>query len=39
MLLTIDNYASFTEQGRFPAELEVMTWPEHTDGTRVGERR
>lgn len=39
MLLMIDNYASFTEQGMFPAELEVTAWTEPTDNTRVGERR
>jgi hypothetical protein len=39
MLLMIDNYASFTEPGMFPAELEVTAWAEHTDSTRVGERR
>lgn len=39
MLLMIDNYASFTEQGMFPAELEVTAWTEHTPSTRVGDSR
>ena len=39
MLLMIDNYASFTEPGILPAELEVTAWTAHTAGTRVGESR
>ncbi len=39
MLLTLDSYASFTAQGRFPAVLQVTAWPAHKVRTRVGERR
>lgn len=39
MLLMIDNHASFTEQGLFPAALAVTAWTEQTCGTPVGERR
>lgn len=39
MLLIIDHYVSFTEQGMFPAEPEVTAWTADADGARVGERR
>jgi hypothetical protein len=39
MLLMIDNYASSTEQGMFPAELQVTAWTEPAYGARGGERR
>lgn len=39
MLLMIDNYASPTEQGMFPTELEVPAWTEHAYGARARELR
>jgi hypothetical protein len=39
VLLLIDNYASSTEQGMFPAPLEVTAWTGHAYGARVGEGR
>lgn len=39
MLLMIDHYASFAEQGMFPAELAVSAGAAPVDGARVGERR